>query len=96
MSTRRWDEWFRGAAILLLGGVLGGAFGLIPFLSTDPSPSRASKVVYFGLLGVGVLLSAICGAAGLAIKSERDESVSSIKEAVDDLLKPYEKDLTAS
>jgi hypothetical protein len=73
----------------MFGAVLGGGFGLVPFLSADPGPSHSQRLAYFGLLGVAALSGIGFGLAGLAIKGERDDSVAAIKEDLDDLLDPY-------
>ena len=92
MGKRQWDRWFAGAAILLLGGVIGGGIGLVPFLSYKPSPSSSSKVLYIVLLVAALLLAAVCGLARLAIRSEREDSCEAIKKDLDTLLGAYEGD----
>jgi hypothetical protein len=89
LSKSRWDRWFTGAFGLLLGGVLGGCFGLIPFLTANPGPSSKAKVIYFGSLGFILVVALVCGLASLAVKAQRDDSVAAIKEDLDTLLAAY-------
>src|SRR5712692_7080107 len=74
MGKRQYDRAFSAAALLLLGGVVGGGFGLVPFLSTNPSPSHPARVYYFGLLSFAFILGVACTLARFAIKSEREDS----------------------
>jgi hypothetical protein len=89
LSGSRWDRWFGGAFVLLLGGVIGGGFALIPFLSTNPAPSAKAKIIYFGALALCSVVALVCGFAALAIKGERDESVTAIREDLDRILGTY-------
>jgi hypothetical protein len=93
MAKFRWDKVFTGLFVLLLGGSAGAAFGLIPFLATKPSAH--SKHEYLFLIGIAIIVAALCGIASLCIKGERDDSVAAIKEDLDTLLKPYRDKIEA-
>jgi hypothetical protein len=93
MSRRGWDKLFRGLFVLLIGGAGGAAFGLIPFLSTTPPPSTEDKRLYVAALGITLFVGLAMGAASLAIKSERDDSVEGIREDLNMLLAPYREQL---
>jgi hypothetical protein len=90
LSVWRWDRWFAGAGLLLAGAAVGGGFALIPFLGASPGPSNESKTLYIALLLAAALLAMVCGGASLAIGSEREDSVTAIKEDLDSLLSAYE------
>lgn len=74
------------AATLLIGGVLGGAFGLLPFLDQTPNPGTVDRLIYFGLLGFGVLLARLCWRAAKDTDGERADTVAAIKEDLDQLM----------
>jgi hypothetical protein len=74
------------AATLLVGGVIGGAFGLLPFLAQRPNPDTVDRFIYFGLLGVGLLLARVCWRAASDMSEERTDTVAAIKEDLDHLL----------
>src|SRR4051794_36103338 len=44
------------AGSILIGAVLGGGFGLIPFFSQTPRPSQLAQVIYLGLLAFALIL----------------------------------------
>jgi hypothetical protein len=83
-------RWFAGAAVLALGGAVGGGFGLIPFLSTTPAPSSSATILYAALVGVGLVAALLCGLAYRALHVERADSVGAIKEDLDRMLAAYE------
>ena len=91
MSKRQWDKAFAAIALLFAGGVIGGGFGLVPFLSTTPPPGHASKWLYYGLLIAAGVVSAICTVARFAIRSEREDSCTAIKSEVDAIVSRYAK-----
>jgi hypothetical protein len=89
MSKRRWDRWFTGAGVLLAGGLIGGAFGLIPFLTANPGPTAKAKIIYLGALAASFVLAVVCGLASLGIKGQREDSVTAIKEDFDRMLRTW-------
>ena len=82
-------RYFGGASVLLLGGFLGGLFGLIPFYSASDRPSRFAQTIYIGALGFALVLAIVCGVAHKMMSDERGESVSAIKQDIDDMLDAY-------
>jgi hypothetical protein len=84
-----WPTMWAGLGTLLLGGAVGGAFGLIPFLSTDPRPSSFDQLVYIGLVGGTAVLAIVCFLAAATTRAERVESVRAIKEDFDKMLSAW-------
>ncbi len=87
----RVDERPRGrlwevAATLLAGSVTAGAIGLIPFLGQQANPDTVERLIYFGLLGVGVGAAYLCFRASRHIKEANSDTVLAIKADVDLLL----------
>jgi len=88
MSDRGWDRKFSTLGTLLMGAVLAGSFGLIPFLGTPETSTQ--ELAYFGLLGGALGLAIVFGLCAMAIEGERDDSVEAIRQDLDTLLAPYE------
>ncbi len=88
MSSRGWDRKLSTLSTLLVGAVLAGSFGLIPFLGTPETSTQ--EFAYFGLLGVALGLAITFGLCAMAIEGERDDSVEAIRQDLDTLLAPYE------
>lgn len=82
---------FASAGILLFGAAMGGAFGLIPFLSTSPAPSHESRVIYIGIICVAAIFAFVCALARYAIHEERSDSISDIADDFKNWLGAYEK-----
>lgn len=82
---------FANAGILLIGAATGGAFGLIPFLSTSPSPSHESRVIYIGIICTAAVLALVCALARYAIHEERSDSISDIADDFKSWLDAYEE-----
>lgn len=82
------------AATLVAGGMIGGAFGLIPFLDQTPNPGTVDRLIYFGLLGVAALIAYVCLRASKDAGAERSETVVAIKEDLDQLLEGSLRDDT--
>ena len=89
LSKRHWDRWFAGACALTIGAAVSGVFGYLAFTGSRVQPSAHAKTLYLALLIAGFVVGALCGAASLAIKSEREDSVAAIKEDLDSLLKDH-------
>jgi hypothetical protein len=77
---------FGAAGTLFAGGAFAGAFGLEPFLSQKPKPGTESQLIYFGALGVAVLIAGLCLLAFVVARKERSDTVAAIKEDLDGLL----------
>lgn len=89
LKSRSWGRWFAAVGLALFGAVIGGGFGLIPFLGADPGPSDTGKIAYFALMLIALILAVVCGLATLATEDERADSIAAIKEDLDDLLGAY-------
>jgi CHASE2 domain-containing sensor protein len=71
--------WGAGAAILF-GAAVGGA------IAGTQLSSESDKGLYWGVVGVVVLLGVVCALAALATHSERTDSVQAIKVDLEKLL----------
>ena len=87
MSNKKWDRVFTGLALLFAGGVLGGGFGLIPFLAAEHT--KVQSRAYVAAIVVAVAIAILCALASLAVKSEREDSCEAIKADLDKILGAY-------
>src|ERR1700722_5066128 len=78
---------FGAAGTLFAGGALAGTFGLYAFLAQKPNPDLAARLIYFGSLGIAVLVAGLCFLGFVAARTERSDTVGAIKEDQDELLK---------
>jgi hypothetical protein len=90
LDAREYDRMFGGACTLFLGGLIGGAISMAPFLSTTPRPSSGSQLAYIVALAAAAVLALICGVARLAIRSQRTESVQTIQTDLKKMLEAYD------
>jgi hypothetical protein len=86
LDRRPRGQLYDWAGTLLLGGAVGGGFGLIPFLEQKPNPDTVDRLIYFGLLGVAVLVAYVCFRAARDARAERADTVVAIKEDLDELM----------
>jgi hypothetical protein len=85
-----WASVWVTVATLAGGAFLGGAIGLIPFLSTSPPPSHHARFLYVAALIVVALLTAVMGLAALTTHRARAESIADIKTDFDKMLASFE------
>jgi hypothetical protein len=74
-----WAAVWATVGVLALGGVIGGIYGLIGFLDQMANPDPDERVIYFGALGLGLIIGVGCIAAACFIRGARAESVKDIK-----------------
>ena len=90
---RRWIEWdriFGTGAVLFVGGAIGGAIGLIPFLAL--SPTHNETVAYIAAVVGVAFVGLILGTARMAVRKERVDSVGSVFEYVDEIRRAMRSD----
>lgn len=78
---------FGAAGTLFAGGALAGIFGMYAFLAQKPNPDLAARLIYFGSLGIAVLVAGLCFLGFVVARKERSDTVGAIKEDLDELLK---------
>jgi hypothetical protein len=78
-----WAAVFASFGVLVLGAAFGGIYGLIAFLDSTPNPSVQERALYFGALGVGLLIGGGSIVGSFFMRKERSESVRDIKADLD-------------
>jgi hypothetical protein len=88
-----WHKIFGAAAILFLGGAIGGGIAMIPFLAAHPS--HVAKREFIWLLAIDAAVGIGCLIARFAVRQQQVESIRSVYEAVDEIVRGYEGHQTA-
>jgi hypothetical protein len=78
-----WASVFASLGVLALGAALGGVYGLISVLDASPHPDAQERVIYFGALGVGLIVGLGSVAGAFFMRKERAETVDGIKTDLD-------------
>jgi hypothetical protein len=92
---QRWDwrAFFTGAAVLFLGGAVGGAIGLVPFWTADPPPSHHVKVEYASILAVTFAFSLVFFLARIGRRAAEAESVEAVFDDFAEMVDAYKEEI---
>jgi hypothetical protein len=80
--------------MLFIGGAVGGLIGLFPFLAAHPS--HVARREYIAGVIIAFVLGFLCAVARATRDEQKIDSVHSVFEMVDDIVKSYEASLTAT
>lgn len=86
LDNRPRSRFYEAAATLFAGAVLGGGFGLIPFLDQKPNPGTVDRLIYFGLMVLAGVVAYLCWRASRDTDAERSDTVDAIKDDLDQLM----------